>query len=195
MHMDAKLIMELRNMTGAGILDAKSALEETGGNLETAAELLRKKGQAKAAKKMDRMTNEGLVGSYIHGNGKVGVLVEVACETDFVARSDEFQQLVHDLAMHIAASNPSYLKPEEVPEAIVMKEREIAAAEFAGSGKPPAVIEKIVDGKISKFYADVCLLPQAFVKDDAITVAQRVEQAVAKLGENIQIRRFCRFAL
>ncbi|MBI4433648.1 elongation factor Ts [Candidatus Uhrbacteria bacterium] len=193
--MDAKLIMELRSRTGAGVLDAKSALEETEGNLDAAAELLRKKGQIKAAKKMDRETREGMVGSYIHANGKVGALVEVACETDFVARSEEFQQLVHDLALHVVASSPLYLKPEDVPADLIAKEQEIAAAEFAGSGKPPAVIEKIVDGKIAKYYADVCLLPQVFVKDDAMTVAQRIEQAVAKLGENVQVRRFCRFAL
>lgn len=192
---DARQIMELRQMTGAGVLDAKQALESTGGDLQKAAEELRKKGQAKAAKKAERATAEGLVGSYLHATGKVGALVAIACETDFVARSDEFRSLVHDLAMHIAASNPLYARREEMPPELVAKEREIASAEFAGSGKPPAVIEKIVDGKLAKFYADSCLLEQLFVKDEDITVQQRIEQSIAKLGENIQVKRFVRFSL
>lgn len=193
--MDPKLIMQLRQMTGAGVLDAQKALTETNGDIASAADSLRKRGQAKAASRSERATREGLIGSYIHSTGKVGALVEVACETDFVARSEELQGLVHDLAMHIAASNPLYLGREDVlPEALA-KEREIAVAEFAGSGKPAAVIEKIAEGKLAKYYADVCLLEQPFVKDEDLTVRDRVAAAIAKTGENIQVRRFCRFAL
>ena len=193
--MDAKTIMQLRQMTGAGVLDAQKALAASNGNLEAAAETLRKKGQAKAASRSERTTREGLVGHYIHATGKVGALVEVACETDFVARSEEFTTLVHDLAMHITASNPLYLAPEDVPPEVLAKEKEIAAAEFAGSGKPAAVIEKITEGKLAKYYADTCLLKQPFIKDEDITVADRIQQVIAKTGENIQVRRFCRFAL
>ncbi|MBI4142874.1 elongation factor Ts [Candidatus Uhrbacteria bacterium] len=195
MSMDAKLVMQLRAMTGAGVLDAQKALVEANGNVDVAADALRKKGQAKAASKSGRETHEGLVGSYIHANGKVGVLLEVACETDFVARGEEFKQLVHDLAMHIAASNPLYLSITDIPPEVLAKEREIATAEFAGSGKPQAVIEKIAEGKLAKYYADTCLLAQPFVKDEDITVEERVRQTTAKTGEHIQVRRFCRFAL
>lgn len=193
--MDAKLVMQLRQMTGAGVLDAQKALADAQGNLDAAVDALRKKGQAKAASRSERETHEGLVGSYIHGTGKVGVLVEVACETDFVARSEEFTQLVHDLAMHIAASNPLYVKREDVPPEVLAKEKEIATSEFAASGKPASVVEKIAEGKLAKYYADTCLLDQSFVKDEDITVRERVSAAVAKTGENIQVRRFCRFAL
>ncbi|MBI4434571.1 elongation factor Ts [Candidatus Uhrbacteria bacterium] len=193
--MDAKTIMQLRELTGAGVLDAQKALEECGGDVARAAEALRKKGQAKAASRTERATREGLVGHYIHATGKVGALVEVACETDFVARSEEFKALVHDLAMHVTASNPLYVSPEDVPQEVLAKEKEIAAAEFAGSGKPANVIEKIVEGKLTKYYADTCLLKQSFIKDEDITVAERIQQAIAKTGENIQVRRFCRFAL
>ena len=193
--MDAKIVMQLRQMTGAGVLDAQKALAESSGNLEAAAETLRKKGQAKAASRSERITREGLVGHYIHATGKVGALVEVACETDFVARSEEFKTLVHDLAMHVTASNPLYLSPDEAPPEVIAKEKEIAGAEAAGSGKPANVIEKIVEGKLAKYYADTCLLAQPFIKDEDITVAERIQQSIAKTGENIQVRRFCRFAL
>jgi elongation factor Ts len=193
--MDAKTIMQLRELTGAGVLDAKGALEECGGDVARAAEALRKKGQAKAASRTARATREGLVGHYIHATGKVGALVEVACETDFVARSEEFKALVHDLAMHVTASNPLYLAPEDVPPEVLAKEREIAGAEAAGSGKPANVIGKIVEGKLAKYYTDTCLLTQSFIKDEDLTVADRIQQAIAKTGENIQVRRFCRFAL
>lgn len=193
--MDAKLIMTLRNATGAGVLDAKKALEECGGDVSKAAEALRKKGQAKAAARQERTTRDGLVGHYIHATGKVGALVEVACETDFVARSEEFKALVHDLAMHVTASNPLYLSPDDIPPEVLAKEKEIATAEFAGSGKTAAVIEKIAEGKLTKFYADTCLLAQPFIKDEDMTVADRIQQAIAKTGENIVIRRFCRFEL
>lgn len=193
--MDPKLIMTLRNATGAGVLDAKKALEECGGDVSKAAEALRKKGQAKAAARQERTTREGLVGHYIHATGKVGALVEVACETDFVARSDEFKSLVHDLAMHVTASNPLYLSPDDIPPEVLAKEKEIATAEFAGSGKPAAVIEKIAEGKLAKYYADTCLLNQPFIKDEDVTVAERIQQAIAKTGENIVVRRFCRFSL
>ncbi len=193
--MDAKLVMQLRARTGAGVLDAQKALAESNGNLETAAETLRKKGQAKAASRAERETREGMVASYIHANGKVGALVEVACETDFVARSEEFKQLVHDLAMHVTASSPLYLSDADVPPEVLAKEREIAGAEAAGSGKPAAVVEKIVEGKLAKYVADTCLLAQSFIKDEDVTVAERVQQVIAKTGENIQVRRFCRFSL
>lgn len=191
--MDAKTVMELRSMTGAGVLDAKKALEDAGGDLSKAADALRKKGQAKAAKKSDRETREGLVGSYIHTNGKMGVLVAVACETDFVARNPDFKTLVADIAMHIAAANPDYVAPEDVPADVVAKEREIAAPQVIG--KPPEIMEKIITGKLDKFYADHCLLRQEFVKDDTVTVQQRIEQTIAKVGENIRVVRFARFVL
>ena len=171
---NAQAIMELRQATGVGVLDAKKALEESGGDVEAAKDALRKQGQAKAAKKAGRETAEGLVGSYIHQTGKLGVLVSVACETDFVARSDDFRALVQDLAMHIAAAAPEYVRPEDVPEEI---------------------IAKIVDGRIAKFYAECVLLNQEFVKDDSMTVRQRVEQAIQKLGENVVVREFVRFSL
>jgi len=193
--MDAKLIMALRNATGAGVLDAKNALEECGGDVGAAADMLRKKGQVKAAKRAERETHEGLIASYIHATGKVGALVSVACESDFVARSEEFKALVRDLAMHVTASNPLYLSPDEIPFDVLAKEKEIASAEFAGSGKPANIIEKIVEGKLTKFSADTCLLAQPFIKDEDVTVAEYIQRVIAKTGENIQVRRFCRFSL
>lgn len=195
MMIDSKTILQLRETTGAGIVDAKKALEEAGGDLAKAADALRAKGIAKAAGKSDRATAEGLVHAYIHGAGKVGAMVEVLCETDFVARTEQFQELAHDLAMHVAASNPLYLRPEDVPADVVAKEKELYAAEVAGSGKPQAIVEKIAYGKLEKFYDETCLLRQSFVKDEDITVDERVKQAIAKLGENIQVRRFARFTL
>ncbi len=195
MAADTKTISELRAMTGAGIVECKKALEETGGDMAKAAELLRKKGIAKAGSKGERATKEGLVDSYIHGNGKVGVLVEVLCETDFVARTDQFKEFVHEVAMQIAATNPLYVSPEQIPAEVVEKEKEIAMAEFAGSNKPREVIEKISAGKIEKYYSEVCLLEQAYIKDEDKTVGELLKETIAKTGENVQIRRFCRFAL
>jgi elongation factor Ts len=195
MAVTAKMVKELRTKTGAGIMDCKKALTETDGDIEKAIEALRKKGLASAAKKAGRVTSEGTVSSYIHGGGKLGVVVEVNCETDFVALTEQFQQLVKDVAMHIAAANPLYVKREDVPEDIIAKEREIYAAQFENSGKPEQVIAKIVDGKIDKYFADVCLYEQQFVKDTDKTIQQLVTESIAQLGENINIRRFARFVL
>lgn len=190
---DPKLVMQLREQTGAGVLEAKRALEETGGDLSRAVDVLRKSGALKAAKKAERATCEGLVHAYIHGNGKVGVLLELLCETDFVARNPEFVALANDLAMQIAAMNPQYVKPEDVPAEIMEKERAIYAAE--AQGKPQQVTEKIVTGKLDKWYSEVCLLKQPFIKDEDMTIEALVQSKIAKLGENIQVRRFVRFAL
>jgi elongation factor Ts len=195
MAVTATMVKELRTKTGAGIMDCKKALTETDGDIEKAIEALRKKGLASAAKKAGRVTSEGTVSSYIHGGGKLGVLVEVNCETDFVALTEQFQQLVKDVAMHIAASNPLYVKREDVPENVIAKEREIYAAQFENSGKPEQVIAKIVDGKMDKYFADVCLYEQQFVKDTDKTIQQLVTESIAQLGENINIRRFARFVL
>jgi len=195
MAITAKMVQELRTKTGAGIMDCKRALTETDGDIEKAVETLRKKGLASAAKRAGRITSEGLVASYIHAGGKIGVLVEVNCETDFVARTEQFQQLVKDISMHIAASNPLYLKREDVSEEILNKEREIYRAQFLDSGKPEKVIEKIVDGKMDKYFSEVCLYEQPFVKDSDKTVQELVTETVSQLGENLNIRRFARFAL
>ena len=189
---DAKLVMKLRDMTGAGVLEAKKALEESNDNLEVAAESLRKSGVAKAAKKSDRVTSEGVVHAYTHGS-KIGVMVELLCETDFVARNPEFQGLAHDIAMQIAATSPLYTTPDQVPAELVEKEKEIYRAEV--TGKPAEIVEKIVTGKLDKWLADVCLSKQAFVKDEDMTIEELVKSAITKLGENIQIRRFVRFNL
>lgn len=195
MEISAGLVKELREKTGAGMMDCKKALLETSGDFEKAVEYLRKKGIASAAKKAGRMTKEGAVTSYIHGEGKVGVLLEVNCETDFVARTEQFKQLVKDLAMHIAAANPQWVRPEEVPADVIAKEKEIAVAQMQASGKPAAVLEKIAEGKIKKFYEDNCLLHQVFVKDQNKTIEQLLKEAIASLGENISVRRFARFVL
>lgn len=190
---DPKLVMQLRQQTGAGVLESKRALEEASGDIAAAIEQLRKSGALKAAKKAERTVGEGLVHAYIHSGGKVGVLVEVLCETDFVARNPEFEALAHDVAMQIAATNPLYMKPEDVPEEVVAKEKEIYAQEVAG--KPANVVEKIVAGKLEKWYAETCLLKQLFIKDEDLTMEELVQSKIAKLGENIQVRRFVRFAL
>jgi elongation factor Ts len=195
MAVTAKMVQALRAQTGAGIMDCKKALTETDGDLEKAVEALRKRGLASAAKKSGRVTSEGMVASYIHGGGRLGVLVEVNCETDFVARTEQFQQLVKDISMHIAAANPLCVKREDVSEDVLQKEREIYAAQFENSGKPAHVIEKIVDGKMEKYFSEVCLLEQPFVKDQDKTVQQLVTETIAQLGENINIRRFIRFVL
>src|SRR3989344_4572405 len=192
---DSKTILSLREMTGAGMVDAKKALDETGGDITKAAELLRKKGIVKAAKKSDRATHEGLVHAYIHAGGKIGVLVELLCETDFVARNEQFKELAHDIAMQIAANNPLYLSPDDVPAEVVAKEKEMMAAEMASSGKQPEMIQKALDGRLQKYFSDVCLLKQSFFKDEDMTIEELVKSAIAKIGENIQVKRFVRFSL
>ncbi len=187
---DPKTIMELRAQTGAGVMEAKAALLEAEGDLGRATEILRQKGLLKARAKAERVTREGLVHAYIHANGKIGALVEVLCETDFVARNQQFQELVHNLAMQVAAANPLYLNPTDVPAAVLAKERELAA-----SSKPQSVLDKIIEGKLEKYFSEVCLLQQSFIKDEDLTIEEYLKQAMAKLGENIQIRRFVRWAL
>ncbi len=189
----AKMVQELREKTGAGMMDCKKALAECGGDAAKAEETLRKKGLAAAQKKAGRVASEGAVGSYVHLGGKIGVLVEVNCETDFVARNEAFQQLVKDLAMHVAAMAPLYLRREEVPAEVVAKELEIARGQAREQKKPEAIVEKIATGKVEKFYEQSCLLEQPFVKDDKKKVQDVLNEAVAKIGENIQVRRFCRF--
>ncbi|MDP9147834.1 MAG: translation elongation factor Ts [Acidobacteriota bacterium] len=189
----AQLVKELRERTNAGFADCRSALVEAGGDIEKAIAVLRKKGQAAAAKKAQREASEGLVGSYIHAGGKIGVLVEINCESDFVARTDEFQNLCHDIAMHIAALDPRYVRREEVTPEMLEKEREIYSAQARATGKPEAVIEKIVTGKMEKFYEDNCLYEQHYIKDESVTIGEMINQAIAKLGENMAIRRFVRF--
>jgi len=189
------LVKELRERTGAGIVDCQKALAETGGNLDKAITFLREKGLAAAAKRAGRVAAQGTVGSYIHGGGKIGVLVEVNCETDFVARTDEFQRLVKDIAMQIAAANPRYVRREEVAEAEKEKERAIYRAQTEHSGKPAAVVTRIVEGKLEKFFSEVCLLEQPFIRDPSKTIEQLVKEAVARTGENIIIRRFARFQI
>ncbi len=191
----ASLVKELRDRTGAGFMDCKEVLIEANNDIEKAIELLRKKGLAKAEKRAGRVAKEGKIHSYIHGSGKIGVLVEVNCETDFVANTDEFKSLTHDIAMHIAALNPRYLSKEFIPENVLNKEREIYRAQAEQSGKKGPVIEKIVEGKINKFCDEVCLLKQPFVKDNEKTIETLLKEYIAKLGENITIRRFCRYQL
>lgn len=188
-------VTELRNLTGAGIVDCKKALEENGGDVAKAAEALRKKGIVKAGGKAERQTKEGLVHAYIHSNNKVGAMVEIQCETDFVARTEQFKDFVHDVAMQVAASNPLYVGPEQVPAEVIEKEKELAMAEFDGSGKPHEMLMKIAEGKLSKYYSDVCLLKQTFVKDEDKTVEEVLKETIAKTGENIVIKRFVRFGM
>jgi len=195
MQVSATLVKELRDKTGAGILDCKEALTTTEGDMEAAVAYLRKKGLADAKKRAGRLASEGLVGSYVHTNGKIGVLVEVNSETDFVARTDEFQDLVKNVAMQVAAANPRYLKAEDIPPEEAEKEREIFRAQARESGKPEKVIEKIAEGKFKKYLTEVCLLDQAYIREPEITIDQMVQSVIAKLGENIEIRRFVRFQL
>jgi elongation factor Ts len=189
----AQLVKDLRDRTGAGFTACRDALVESNGDIEQAISILRKKGQAAAQKKAQRATSEGLVGCYIHAGGKIGVLVEINCESDFVARTENFQRLCHDVAMHIAALDPRFLRREEVTEEVLSREREIYREQAKTTGKPEAVIEKIVAGKMEKFYEENCLYEQHFIKDEGTTVKELVDQAIAKLGENIGIRRFSRF--
>ena len=189
----AEQVKQLRDRTGAGMMECKAALTEAGGDQEKAVDILRKKGLASAAKRAGRATSNGVVGSYIHMGGKVGVLVEVNCETDFVARTDDFQGLVKELALHIAAADPRYVRRDEVPADVLEKEKEIYRAQFADSGKPPAVVEKIVEGKLGSFYSQIVLIDQPSVRDPNVTVSQLIAQATAKTGENITVSRFARF--
>jgi elongation factor Ts len=192
-NVSAQQVKDLRDRTGAGFTACRDALAEANGDIEQAINILRKKGQAAAQKKAQRATSEGLVGSYIHAGGKIGVLVEVNCESDFVARTEDFQRLCHDVAMHIAALDPRFLRREEVTQETLDREREIYAEQAKATGKPAPVIEKIVNGKMEKFYEENCLYEQHFIKDEGTTVKELVDQAIAKLGENIAIRRFSRF--
>jgi len=194
MVITAELVKQLRDKTGAGMMECKKALSETSGDLEKAVETLRKSGIAKAEKRADRAASQGRVDSYIH-DGRLGVLVEVNCETDFVARTDDFKGLCKDLAMQAAAAGADYVRREEVPAERVAKEREIFAAQMAGESKPANIMEKILDGKVNKFYSEVCLLEQPFIKDDKKSVHELVKEMAAKTGENIVVRRFVRFRL
>jgi len=195
MEVTATQVQAMRKATGAGMMDCKRALAEAGGDQEKATEILRKKGAMKAAKRKDRETREGLIHSYIHMGGKIGVLVEANCETDFVARTDEFRQLAKDVAMHIAASDPEVINRSELSDEVIEKEREIYREQARNSGKPEKVIERIVEGRLEKYYQEVCLLDQLFVKNPDITVGQLIKETSAKLGENLQVRRFARFQL
>jgi elongation factor Ts len=193
MQIPANLVKELRERTGAGFSDCRAALVESGGDIEKAINILRKKGQAAAAKKAQREASEGLVGHYIHAGGKIGVIVEVNCESDFVARTEAFQRLCHDIAMHIAALDPRYLRREEVTPEMLEKEREIYREQARATGKSDQVVEKIVTGKMEKFYEENCLYEQHYIKDESVTIGEMISQTVAKLGENISVRRFVRF--
>lgn len=195
MEISAKVVMELRGITGAGMMDCKKALQETSGDMEKAIDFLREKGLAAAAKKQGRVAAEGIVDSYIHMNGSVGVLLEVNCETDFVAKTDEFKELVHDIALQIAASAPEYVGREEVRADHLEHEKEILAAQARNEGKPEKIIEKMVEGRVAKFYQDVCLLEQPFVKNPDITIEQLITDKIAKIGEKITVRRFTRYKM
>ena len=195
MSITAEMVKDLRERTSAGMMDCKKALVEADGDMEKAIEILRKKGLSQAAKKAGRVAAEGAVGSYIHAGGKIGVLVEVNCETDFVARTDEFQDLVRDIAMHIAAAEPRFVHRDEVTEEVLDTERRIAREQALEQGKPENVVDRIVEGKISKYYGEAVLLEQPFVKDPDKTIQQILHEKVAKIGENIQVRRFARYKL
>ncbi len=191
----AAAVKELREKTGAGMMDCKKALTETGGDMEKAIDWLRAKGLSAAAKKAGRVASEGLVGSYIHGNGRIGVLVEVNCETDFVARNDDFQQLVRDIAMHIAAAAPLYVRREEVEPEVLERELAVYREQLKEQGKPEKIWDKILEGRKEKFLKEICLLEQEFVKNPDVTVQEMINQAIATIGENISVRRFARFVL
>lgn len=195
MNISAAMVKELRETTGAGMMDCKKALIETNGNMEKAIEFLREKGLAQAAKKAGRIAAEGLVSSYIHMGGKIGVLVEVNCETDFVAKTEKFQELVKNIAMQIAASKPEFVKKEDVPQDLIEKEKEILRAQALNEGKPEKIVDKMVEGRIEKYYKEVCLLEQPYIKDDEKTVGKLLTEAIAEIGENINVRRFVRYEL
>jgi elongation factor Ts len=191
----AQQVQELRRKTGAGVMDCKRALEEAGGDIETAATLLRKQGMARADARMTRAATEGSVASYIHAGGKIGVLVELNCETDFVARTDEFHTLARNLAMHIAAEHPRFLRREDVPEEVLEKEKEVYRALAVQEGRPEKVLDRIVEGRLKKFYSETCLVDQPYVRDDQKTVGEVIREAAAQLGENVVLRRFVRYQL
>lgn len=193
--MDIELIKKLREKTGAGLLDCQKALEEAKGNLEKAEEILRKKGEKIAASKSGRTTNAGLIGFYLHSNERIAALVELNCETDFVAKNQEFRELAHDLAMQVAATDPLYLKPEDIPKEILEKERKIYQEELAEKNLPPHLLEKAIEGKLEKFYQQTCLLKQPFIKDEKIKIEDLIKSKIAKLKENIQIKRFVRYEI
>lgn len=195
MKITAQMVKELRERTGAPMMQCKTALQEVDGSIEEAIKVLRKKGLAAAAKKAGRVAAEGAVSSYIHAGGKIGVLVEVNCETDFVARTDDFQALVKDIAMHIAASEPRFVRREEVTDDVLQREREVYSAQVLAQGKPANLVDRIVDGKMGKFYAETVLLEQPFVKNPDVTVGELITERIAKIGENIQVRRFVRYKL
>lgn len=188
-----QMIKELREKTGAGIVDCKKALQEAEGIMEKAVDILRRKGSAKAAKKAERTTAEGIVVSYIHAGGKVGALVEIDCETDFVARTDDFKTLGHEIAMQVAAMSPEYVSKEEIPAEVIGKEKEILKQQALSEGKPEHIVERIVEGRLNKFYSEKCLLDQPWIKDDKKTIGDLVKEFISKLGENITVKRFCRF--
>ncbi len=191
---DTKIITQLRSLTGAAIVDCKNALQETNGNFEQAVIVLRKKGQKVAANKEGRETKEGLIYSYVHGNGRVGALVEVLCETDFVARNEEFKRFVHEIALQIVATNPLYVKPQDIPSEIIEREKDVYIDQVP-KDKPKEIQEKILAGKLEKFYQEVCLMRQQSIKDDSVSIQDMLTQTIAKTGENVQIGRFCRFSL
>ncbi len=191
----AQMVKELRAATGSGIMDCKKVLAEADGNMDKAIDLLRKKGLAKAAKRAGRSTSEGIIYSYIHTGAKLGVLLEVNCESDFVAKTEDFENFAKDIAMHIAAANPAGLVPEDVDQSVIEKEREIYRAQMLEEGKPENIIDKIVDGKVEKFYKEVCLLSQQYIKDPQKTVEDVLKETIGKIGENIQIKRFARFQI
>lgn len=195
MEISIELVKDLRQRTGAGIVDCKTALQEAGGSIEAAIDYLRKKGLATAAKKAGRIATDGLVASYIHAGGKMGVLVEINCETDFVAKTGDFQEFAKNMAMHIAAANPQFIRREDVPLGVLEKEREIYRTQALDSGKPEKVIDKIVEGKLERFYSETCLLEQTYIRDSDVTVKEVLDGMIGKLGENIAIRRFARFQL
>ena len=194
MVVTTEMVKELREKTGAGVLDCRNALRDVEGDFDKAAEILRKKGLALAEKKAEREANEGLIEAYVHAGGKLGVLVELNCETDFVARTDEFRELAHDVALQVAATNPQYLAPGDVPADVVEREREWQREQVA-PGKSEEVVDKILEGKLDKYFGDVCLLEQPFIKDESVTIRELITNTIAKLGENIQVRRFARFEL
>ncbi len=193
MSISAVQVKELREKSGAGIMDCKEALKETGGQVEAAMEVLRKKGLSKAARRAGRATGEGLVGSYIHAGEKIGVLIEVNCETDFVAKTDVFQSLVKDLAMHVAAANPMHVSRDQVPEEVVEKEREIFESQAREEGKPEKVLDRIVEGRVGKYFEEICLLEQPFIRNTDQTVQERISETIAQLGENVVVSRFSRY--
>jgi elongation factor Ts len=193
MEINAAQVKELRESTGAGIMDCKQALQEAGGDVEKATRILREKGLAGAQKKAGRIAAEGMIDAYIHLNNRIGVLLEVNCETDFVARNESFRAMVHDIAMHIAAAKPLYVSSEDIPEAVLGEEREINRIRALQEGKPEKVVDKIVEGRLKKFYEEICLLDQPFVKDPEMTITELVKQTIAAVGENIIVRRFARF--